>query len=163
MFRLLLTTLLLAVSIGIHADELNAEKKAVIDEMLQVTGALKMGEAMGAAIGGQMISALAQQQGEVDPKIVAVTQDEINQIMHDEFIANGLVNQISYDIYHRHFTTAELREIVAFYKSPTGAKAARLAPEMMRESMMAGQKHVQTLDGVIRERLAARFAAEGIK
>jgi len=36
-------------------------------------------------------------------------------------------------IYARHFTVAELHELAAFYKSPTGAKALHVLPQVMGE------------------------------
>jgi uncharacterized protein len=36
-------------------------------------------------------------------------------------------------IYTAHFSAAELREIAAFYKTPTGAKALALSPRVMTE------------------------------
>ena len=36
-------------------------------------------------------------------------------------------------IYARHFTLDELRQLIAFYKSPVGAKAMRELPQVMAE------------------------------
>src|SRR4029077_3123422 len=36
-------------------------------------------------------------------------------------------------IYARHFTVAELKELAAFYRTPTGAKALREVPQVMGE------------------------------
>ena len=36
-------------------------------------------------------------------------------------------------IYARHFTVAELKELTAFYRTPTGAKALREVPQVMGE------------------------------
>jgi hypothetical protein len=38
-------------------------------------------------------------------------------------------------IYARRFTAAELREIVAFYRTPTGVKALREMPQVMAEAI----------------------------
>ncbi|NKC12660.1 MAG: hypothetical protein GKR94_10795 [Gammaproteobacteria bacterium] len=78
------------------AEEITDEKKRVIDEMLEITGALKIGEMMGTAVANQMISAMSQQQKDLAPKIVAIVQDEVGKVMHDEFIANGFINEMSY-------------------------------------------------------------------
>lgn len=163
MFKKLLIVVLLSVSQLSVAEELTDEKKRVIDEMLEITGALKVSEMMGTAVANQMISALSKQNGSVDPKMVEVIQDEIGKIMHDEFIANGFINQMSYDIYHKYFTTAELKEVVAFYKTPTGGKMASLLPQISQEGMMRGQKHGESLGPTIQSRLKARFEKEGIQ
>ncbi|MEL6616180.1 MAG: DUF2059 domain-containing protein [Bacteroidota bacterium] len=47
------------------------------------------------------------------------------------------------DIYVRNFTEGELREMTAFYRTPTGQKAARLTPTLMEEGMLLGQQAVE--------------------
>ena len=163
MKRIFLLSRLLIMSPLALSEELTDKKKQVIDEMLEITGALKMGEMMGAAVANQMITAMAQQQGEIDPKIASILQDEMSRIMHDEFIANGFITEMSYEIYHKYFSTSELEEMVAFYKTPTGNKMATLMPQVAQEGMLAGQKHGQSLGPVIQARLRARFDKEGIK
>jgi hypothetical protein len=154
---------LLFFSQFVFSEELNDEKKQVIDEMLEITGALKVGEMMGVAVANQMITALSQKEKNLDPKIVDIIKDEIAKIMHDEFVANRFINEMSYTIYHKYFTTSELKEMVAFYKTPTGAKMASLMPQVSQEGMAAGQKHGQSLGPIIQQRLKDRFEKEGIK
>lgn len=144
------------------AEEITAEKKRIIDEMLALTGALKAGEMLGTAVTDQMINAMAQQNTNIDARTIEVLKDEVGKIMHDEFIANGFINEVSYEVYHKYFSTAELKEMLAFYKTPTGKKMASLLPRVTQESMMAGQRRGQTLGPIIQQRLRARFEKEGI-
>jgi len=163
MFKIISIFALLLITQFSYADEITKEKKLVIDEMLELTGALKTGEMMGKAITDQMITAMSKQQKNLDPKIVEIVRDEVGKIMHEEFIANRFTNEMSYRIYHKYFTTAELIEIVAFYKSPTGSKLASLTPKITQEAMIAGQQHGLSLGPVIQKRLRVRFEKEGIK
>ncbi|MGO9133728.1 MAG: DUF2059 domain-containing protein [Methylovirgula sp.] len=48
-------------------------------------------------------------------------------------------------IYARHFTVAELHELTAFYKSPTGAKALHELPQVMGEFTGLLVPRLQTL------------------
>lgn len=163
MFKIISIVTLLLFSQFLHAAEITKEDKVVIDEMLQITGAYKIAEMMGTAVSNQMITAMSQQHKDLDPRVKGIVQDEIGKIMHDEFIANGFLKETSYRIYHKYFTTAELKEIVAFYKTPTGKKLTTLLPKITQEGMLAGQQHGQSLGPVIRQRLMARFEKEGIK
>jgi len=163
MIKILSVIVLITFTQFSFSGEITEEKKRVIDEMLEITGALEVGEMMGTAVANQMITAMSQQQEKLDPKVVAILKDEVGKIMHDEFIANGFVNEIAYTIYHKHFTTAELKEMVGFYKTPTGSKMAALLPQVTQESMVAGQQHGQSLGPIIQKRLMARFEKEGIK
>lgn len=70
---------------------------------------------------------------------------------------------MSYVLYHKYFTTAELKEMVLFYKTPTGKKVTSVLPQVTQEGMLAGQKHGQSLGPVIEKRLKARFKKEGAK
>ena len=159
---LLIMTLTLCSQFGM-AEALTDEKKKVIDELLEITGALKVGEMMGTAVVNQMISAMAQQNANMDQRIVEIVQGEVGQVMHEEFIASGFVHNMSYSIYHKYFSTTELKEMVAFYKTPIGMKVSETLPLVTQESMLAGQKHAQSLGPVIQQRLLARFKKEGIK
>jgi len=152
-----------AVSTTAPATEISDEKKAVIDELLEITGALEVATIMGDAAANQMLTAIQRTNGQIPPEVVAIIRDETHKIMQEEFVDNGFISEVSYVIYDRHFTTAELQEVVDFYKSPTGAKVARLMPQVTQEAMIESQKHMQTLRPIIQQRFTERFEAEGIK
>ena len=42
---------------------------------------------------------------------------------------------IFYDLYDKYFTEAEIKDLVAFYKSATGKKSIELQPKMFAEAM----------------------------
>jgi hypothetical protein len=45
-------------------------------------------------------------------------------------------------IYARHFTAQELREIIAFYRTPTGGKLLQLTPQLSAEVMGMVMPHM---------------------
>jgi hypothetical protein len=47
------------------------------------------------------------------------------------------------EVYAREFTEPELRELLRFYQSPTGKKAATKIPTLMQMGMEIGQRHVK--------------------
>ena len=69
------------------------------------------------------------------------------------------------DIYVRAFSENELKDLVAFYKTPTGKKAISLMPELMQQGAQLGaneaQKHVPRLQQMIEARRAEIAAEEG--
>lgn len=46
-----------------------------------------------------------------------------------------IVEDISYELYSKYFTEAEIKDLVTFYKSPTGKKSMSVAPKMFSESI----------------------------
>lgn len=46
-----------------------------------------------------------------------------------------LVEDLSTDLYDKYFTEPELKDLIVFYKSPTGKKAIEVMPKMFAESM----------------------------
>jgi len=48
-------------------------------------------------------------------------------------------------IYARNFSAAELAEVAAFYRTPTGQKMLEKLPSLTQESMLAGQRFGQSL------------------
>ena len=68
------------------------------------------------------------------------------------------------DIYTGAFSEGELRDLVAFYKTPTGKKAISLMPELMQKGAQLGaneaQKHIPRLQEMIEARKAELDAEE---
>lgn len=48
---------------------------------------------------------------------------------------NKLVEDISVPIYDKYFTESELKDLIAFYKSPTGTKVIEVMPNLFAESI----------------------------
>jgi hypothetical protein len=91
-----------------------------------------------------------------NPRIPAVFWDRFATLAHARV---GQLEDILTVVYDRHFNTDELRQILAFYRSPIGHKLLDAQPAIMRESMLAGQEWGQRLGAEV----AQQLAAEGIK
>lgn len=57
-------------------------------------------------------------------------QNNLREILKSDAIIENIV-----PVYVKHFTPAELKELIAFYKSPVGAKNLSLTPVLMTEVM----------------------------
>ncbi len=64
-------------------------------------------------------------------------------------------------IYARNFTAAELNEIIAFYRGPTGQKFVQRQGGILQESMAAGQKFGQALGGELQRRMTDELRKKG--
>jgi len=64
-------------------------------------------------------------------------------------------------IYASNFSVAEIHDITAFYRSPTGQKFLAQQPIIARESLLAGQKWAQALSTELREAIADQLRKRG--
>jgi hypothetical protein len=66
-----------------------------------------------------------------------ISRDALREIQEEfQKIASKFTSEMMADmpaIYARHFSASELREIVAFYRTPTGAKTLSAMPKLMGE------------------------------
>lgn len=159
---LLLLCFLWAPGTG-HCDELTAEKKAAIRELLQVTGALEMGELFGNAFSQQMIQVLRQSKPDIDPKAFDIVKEEADSLIHEELVIKESLHPFMFPVYHKYLTLEETRGLIDFYQTPLGQKAIAVMPQMTREGMLAGQQWGQSIAHKLERRISERFEKEGLR
>ena len=64
-------------------------------------------------------------------------------------------------IYARNFTVAELNEVAAFYRGPTGQKFVQRLPSVMQESMAVGQQFGQQIGTELQQRMIEELRKKG--
>lgn len=79
--------------------------------------------------------------GRMDPGIMAALRREFEAGM-TATMAEAM--QDAAPIYARHFTEQELRDILAFYRTPTGVKALQQLPHVLAESTAAMSTRLET-------------------
>jgi uncharacterized protein len=107
--------------------EMSAEKRAAIDELLRLTGM----EALMGQMKNQMVAAMKPQMGQVPPEF------------WDKFVAKLDVSEVLGKvilIYDKYYTLEDIRAVNAFYSSEVGRKILSTLPQVMQESMRAGQE-----------------------
>jgi uncharacterized protein len=83
----------------------------------------------------------------VMPKFVREVQQSVS--------FKELVDQVYYPMYDRHFSEPELKDILAFYDSPTGKRTIQVMPQLMQESMQkTNQIMMPKLMGIMQRLLA---------
>jgi uncharacterized protein len=66
-----------------------------------------------------------------------------------------LVEQVYYPMYDRHFSEGELKDILAFYESPTGKRTIAVMPQLVQESMQkTNQIMMPKLMGIMQRLMA---------
>ena len=134
------------------ADDASHRKAA--KEMLVVTHA----ESLGAAMSEQIVSMIEQQmRGAVEslpPAELQKFQKELGRmITHDlrfEIMQDELI-----EVYIATFSEQDLRDMVAFYKTPLGQKMLEKLPVVIQQSMEVGQKHALAMAPQINAKVEA--------
>lgn len=87
---------------------------------------------MSSALIAQMWPGLESQLGDkADAAALDEMRGELERLL-SKFVSEAM--QDAPALYARHFTVAEMSELAAFYKTPTGAKALRELPKVTAES-----------------------------
>ncbi len=159
-FALLLTLLL---SFAGFAEDLTKEKREQIDIMLELTGADKIGRMFSEIYIRQVNQAIAQQNPNVDPRVFGLVAEEVNMMVEEHVEEKNAINNLIYPIYHRYLTLDEIKEMIAFYKTPLGKKILTTMPKITQEGMQAGQTWGKSIAPELQQRIQARFEKEGIR
>ena len=106
------------------ADELTPAKVADIKQLLDLTGAYRVGQMLSGAVARQMTETLRRTRPDLAPELFTVLADEVNAIFAEEMSPTGSFADVVSLVYHNHFTHDEVRGLVAFYQTPLGRKLA---------------------------------------
>lgn len=150
---------LFVVESALAEGDLTASKRADIKALLDVTGALEVGQQMSELMVTQMAETLKEARPDIEPRMYDVLRDEVNRTVAENIPA---FVELIVPVYHRHFSHAEIRELLAFYGTDLGRKTVAVMPFVMQDSMVVGQQWGRALAPVIQQRVRQRFRQEGI-
>ncbi len=75
-----------------------------------------------------------------------------------EINADALIDKLA-PVYEKHLTQDDIRQLIAFYRSPLGRKMIVAMPQITRDSMQIGQDWGRQ----VAEQVVARMEKEGLK
>jgi hypothetical protein len=96
----------------------------------------------------------------VGPEVVAEVRTEFERTI------NAFVIEATKDapaIYAKYFSAQELREMTAFYKTQTGAKALKLMPQVMADYFGTLMPRMEGFNRDLQTRIQAILAKHGVK
>jgi len=157
--RVLVVISLLARCCSAFAEDLTPEKRADVEQLLQMTGAVSVGKQMGNAMVVQLTQTIKRVRPDIPQKVLDVLPEEVNAVLDAH--ADSL-KELTILIYHKYFTASETKEMITFYSTDLGKKAIRVMPSLMQEGMAAGQEWGRALGPEIDARIRARFKKEGV-
>lgn len=111
----------------------------------------------------QMVSALQTQlelalDTRLDDATIAAVHQEAKAILM-VILADSM--KAAPPIYARHFTAAELGDIAAFYRTPTGQKTIRVLPAVTGEAMQSMAPQIMAAQKLMLERVTAILRERG--
>lgn len=117
---------ILLVGLSVTAFSQNISKNQKIRDLLELTGAGKLGE----QIAKKMLASFKDSYSNVDPQF----WDEFSNQIKSEDLVNLIV-----PIYDKYYTEDDIDQLISFYKTPIGKKVIETLPAISQESMQAGQ------------------------
>ena len=73
---------------------------------------------------------------------------------------NELMSDITYTIYDKHYTLEEIRDLITFYKTPTGQKSIKLMTPIMTDTMQLVSERMLTKIPVVIKEIEAESRIE---
>ncbi len=156
--RIMMIMLLSLCALSARAEELSAGKRADIQKLLQMTGAMAIGAQMSEAVVAQMTDVLRKARPDIPERILNLLRQEVNAVIGENVTA---LEELTIAVYHRHFNQSEIKGMIAFYSTPLGQKTIQVMPVLMRESMDVGQRWGRGLGPTIEARIRGRLQSEG--
>jgi hypothetical protein len=125
-----------------------ADIAADVRRLLEITGA----DALGTQVMDQMFTALKQSAAAVPEKVWQEVTDEFKS----EFLKKGGIADLLIPIYSKHFTAAEIRQLIAFYESPLGKKLIEAQPSIVKDAFEVGQLRGEEIIKQLQEKFRKR-------
>jgi hypothetical protein len=154
---LILCVLLCGVAVRAPAQQqqqsMTPEKRALIKELIDATESQKTAQSMMDAMVAQTeklseellretISdrgSLTRQEQEEHRQQLKATRTRLNkrveELMAQRIDLAKVLEEVSYTVYDKYFTEGEIKDLIVFYKSPTGKKSIELMPKLFADSM----------------------------
>ncbi|MDA8138154.1 MAG: DUF2059 domain-containing protein [Desulfobacteraceae bacterium] len=142
------------------SEELTADKKADIEQLLQMTGALSIGKQMGVTVAAQIAEVLKASKPEIPKGVIDSLPEDISSVFDENM--DSLKSAII-PIYHKYFSAGEIKEIIQFYSTDLGKKTIKVMPVLVQESMTVGQQWGKTLGPQIDAKIKARCQKAGVE
>lgn len=134
------------------------DKRADIERLLEMTGALAVGKQMADAIVGQLSQTLRRARPDIPERVLNALPEDVGAVLDANM--PGLKAALI-PLYDRHFSHQEIRDMIQFYNTDTGRKTIRVMPLLLHESMQLGQHWGESLGPELEQRIAARLKREG--
>src|SRR5712664_168731 len=149
----LLSLCLAAMSIAnAPAQEVSTEKRAEIERLLEITGALAVGQQMSSFFVTRLAQAIRRDNPNAPQHVIDAIPQEVNAVIVESL---PLFKELVIPLYDKYLTLDDLRGLNSFYSTPLGKKTISVMPALVQESMAMGAQWGQAMEPRIAQRLRA--------
>lgn len=138
MKQLIIIAFLLTANLSLSAQQTTIEED--IRQMMELSGAGKLGI--------QVMEAMSTQFQRSLPEVPTEFWKEVMKEVNPDKMIDLII-----PIYKKHFTQAEVQQLITFYKSPIGQKVSATLPAVTAESMEVGEQWGQEIAAIALKRL----------
>ena len=156
----LCVTLVLAGPAAAQSGKPDPEAVAIARQLIVETGSDKIGILMAESMSQQMATILRKTNPKESAIIDELLRTEFRPVLESEMPA--IMGEIA-SLYALHFTADELREMLAFYRTPVGKKAVEKMPAILQQSMVMGQVWGQRVGQKAWEQFRAKAKEKGLQ
>jgi TonB family protein len=149
-----------AATLKREQDALNAvdpDTAADIRRLMEVVGTKnimpQMFESQMQPVREQLLTSLKNLPADIDKEKIA---DRFIDMMKER-VASGELSDLAIPVYAKYFTHDEIKDMLAFYESPTGKRSTEEAPSVIRDVQAAASQH---WTNVVIPQLVRQMAAE---
>src|SRR5215468_4639816 len=146
-------------ALAARAEESSAQRAKVV-QFMEITGAKNLGDQVMQAMVQQLGAEAERAHPNVPKRVHELVREVAIEVLKehsDELFSKTVV------LYEKHFTEAEVDELIAFYRSPTGRKTIEVMPALLQEVVAVSQAWGRSLEPLLQQRLRDRLAAEGVR
>lgn len=129
--------------LSFSANAQSTPKSNKINQLLELTGSTKIG----IQVMNQMMASFQKSFTKVNPEF----WEECKKEMKADDITNLII-----PIYDKYYTESDLDQLIVFYNSTIGKKMISTMPQVMQESMIAGQAWGKQISEKVIEQLKAK-------
>lgn len=141
--------------------EVAPAKRQAIKQLMETTGVLRITDQMATFMVNAQAKRMRQQHPDIPAEAVAVMREATNSVIREQIQAEGGLMDRLVPIYDRHFTKAELEELLGFYQTRLGRKVIRVMPRLMQESMTTGKQWGREVAPLVEQRIQTRLRRGG--
>ncbi len=134
----------------VSAADTAKSRRANVEKLLHVTGAVENGRAMSEQVISQVISSLKAKRPNATTEELEEVRVAANSVISERFpeLVDALI-----PIYEKYYTEAEVKLLIEFYSTDLGKKINDVSPRTMKESFSAGIVWGESLESDIIKRL----------